>query len=314
MTNDKINNLIIRKINIAIVIFLFPLSVFATGQVGDILIWKGDTLELFSNPLELIADYDSLIVKIHAEIERITYPNLKDDEPRQAIFSTACWRGYRAEWIVLNDSIFLNNIYNCHNKNLKVNLNDIFPSIKEDEKIFASWINGDLILPQGDCIEYVHLGYHSIYERETVLNVGYGLLKNYEVFHNRIAKRSNFFKNAKPGEVYEFTSKNINWAILPDVTNKPITVHIGVQLNEQGQIESINEEYTYLRERYMNANTQKVDSGRIVTDINNIFIEEGIRIAKLIPDWDVIYQRGNIVGSGIIIEFSEWNKKKYYRE
>jgi hypothetical protein len=297
-----------KKINISIAIFLLHLNVFATGQVGDILIWKGDTLTLFSNPLKLITGYDSLILKIHLEIEQLTYLNLKANEEREEILSTACWRGYKAEWSVLNDSIFLNNIYHCHNKNIKINLYDIFQNIEKNEKIFASWINGDLILPQGNCIEFVNLDYRSIYEQETVLNVESGLLKDYEIFHNQVVKRSAFFKNAKLGEVYEFTSKNINWDILPDVTNKLIRVHIGVQLNEQGQIENIDEEYTYLEEMNLNAKTQ------IITNINNIFIEEGIRIAKLITDWDVIYQRGNIVGRSLMIDFSEENKKKYYQK
>jgi hypothetical protein len=310
----KTDERLLRKIYVAIAIFFFPLSVFATSQVGDILIWKGDTLTLFSNPLELIADYDSLRMKIHDEIERLTYPNLKDDEPREAIFSTACWRGYRAEWIVVNDSIFLNNIYHCHNDGVKINLYDIFQNNIKNEKIFAFWINGELFLPQGECIQYVHLGYHSIYELETVLNVENGLIKNIEVFNNRIAKVSDFLKNAEYGGVNEFTSKNINWNILPDLTDKLYRVNISVELNENGQIERINEEYTHMLESWLIKKTQRADSSVFVTDINNAFIQESIRIAKLIPEWNVIYQRGKVVGSGLYIEFSERIRKKYEKK
>jgi len=311
MTKFKTSEQFLKKIYVGFVIFLFPLTVFSTGQVGDILIWKGDTLTLFSNPLELIANYDSLRVKIHDEIERLTYPDLKDDEPRLAIFSTGCWRGYRAEWIIINDSIFLNNIYHCHNENIKVNLNDIFSNKVENEKIFASWINGDLLVPQGECLEYVHMGYHSIYELETVLSVESGLIKNIEIFNNRIAKKSDFFKSAIYGGVREFTSKNINWDNLPDITGKLYRVSVSVALNEHGQIESINEEHTHMMESWLIKKTQRVDSSVFVTDINNVFIQEAIRIAKLIPEWDVIYQRGKVVGSGLYIEFSDAIRKKY---
>jgi len=307
-TNFRISEHIIKKIYVGLVILFFPLSVFATSQVGDILIWKGDTLKLFSNPLELRVNYDSLRVQILNEIEKLTYPEEGIDEERDAVFSTACWRGYIAEWIVLNDSIFLSNIYSCNNKNIKINMSDIFPNIRENQKLFASWINGNLYLPQGKCIRYINLDYQSIYERETVLNIENGLLKSQKTFHNQIAKKSDYFENALPGDLYEYTSKNINWKILPDLTNKKIQVFIGVQPNKKGQFERINKEYTYLIEYPVNDSISKVS---IVTDTNNIFIKESIRIAKLIPEWDVIYQRGKIIGMSLMIDFSDENRKKY---
>jgi len=272
------------------------LSTFATAQVGDILIWKGDTLVLFSNPLELLEDYDSLVMQISKKIEL---------QAERNFISSGCWRGYQAEWIVLNDSIFLNNIYDCFDSSLKINLNNIFPSLIKNQKIFASWINGDLYIPQGDCIEYIHFGYQSIFERETVLNIEKGLLKDYEIFHNRIVKRSDFFERE---DILEFTFRNIDWKILPDLSNMFIQVFVGVQPNEQGQFESIDEEYTYLIEYPLNDSTSTVN---FVTDTNNIFIKESIRIAKLIPEWNVFYQRGKIVGMALMVYFSEENKKKY---
>jgi hypothetical protein len=312
----KVNhfNMNIKKIYVAIVILLFPLSVFATPQAGDILIWKGDTLALFATPLELREGYDSLIEQISNEIERelrATYP--EKTETDLFFISSACWRGYRAEWILLNDSIFLNNIYPCYYSEVKINLKNVFPNIRENQKIFASWINGDLFVPQGECIQYVHAGYESIYELETVLSVENGLLKNFEVFHNRIAKRSAFFNQTRPGEVLEFTHKNIKWNNLPDLTNKLIQVNLSVNLNEYGQVESLNEEYTHYIESYLNESTQKIDSSKFVLDagMNDVFIKESFRIAKLIPEWDVIYQRGKVVGSGLYMEFSEEKRKEY---
>ena len=295
---------IMMKIYVIAVILFFSMNVFATAQLGDILIWNGDTLKLFSNPLELRADYDSIITQILNKIERATYSEIEDDEEeRESIISTACWRGYRAEWIVINDSIFLNNIYHCFNKNIEVALTDIFPNVCVNQKLFASWITGNLYLPQGECIQYIHLGYQSIYEQETVLEVENGLLKNYEVFHNRIGRKSAFLEKMLPGEFQEFASRNINWSILPDVKNKIIHVNIGIQPDEQGELKNIIEEYTYLIEYPLNDNSLKAN---FVTDTNNIFIQESIRIAKLIPEWDVIYQRGEILMNGIMIDFSKY--------
>ena len=31
--------------------------------------------------------------------------------------------------------------------------------------IFAEWVNGIIRIPQGELLEYVHMGFHSIYEK-----------------------------------------------------------------------------------------------------------------------------------------------------
>jgi len=312
MRKINISGLLKKRINIAILFFFFPLNVFPCEQVEDILIWKGDTLTLFSNPLESIVDYALLRESIIQEIERISYKNIRDYEQKPSSYSTACGKGYQAEWILMNDSIFLNNIYHCHNKNVKVALNDIFTRYKENEKIFASWINGDLVLQQGECIKSKQLSYHSVYEMETTLSVENGLLSNIKVYNNNIAKRSVFFENVKPGEVFKFTHKQINWCNLPDLENKLIIVYLSVNLDENGVIESLNDEDTYYEESYLNKKTQKIDSSKFVldADINNPFINESFRIAKLIPEWDVIYHRGKVLGSGLIMEFSEKQRKQ----
>ena len=48
-------------------------------------------------------------------------------------------------------------------------------------------------------------------------------------------------------------------------------------------------------------------------DMNDAFIKEIYRIAKLIPEWDVIYQRGEIMGRYLSIEFSEKKRKEFER-
>jgi len=52
-----------------IIAFSLSLTVKATGQAGDIIIWNGDTLSLFSNPVELHPDVENLSGKLNTEIE-----------------------------------------------------------------------------------------------------------------------------------------------------------------------------------------------------------------------------------------------------
>ena len=87
-------------------ILISPLFVFATAQMGDILIWKGDTSTIFSNPLESRPDFDSLRKKLFGETE--------------APIHTACWRGYIAEWTIIRDELYLTNVYSCNYKKNKI--------------------------------------------------------------------------------------------------------------------------------------------------------------------------------------------------
>lgn len=68
-----------KKCRNILVFLLISLAANATSQVGDILIWKGDTLKLFSNPLELRSDSKELSKIIASELEneyrRITKEN-----------------------------------------------------------------------------------------------------------------------------------------------------------------------------------------------------------------------------------------------
>ena len=270
------------------------LNAFGTAQISEIIIWRGDTLGLNSLPLELKTDYKSLIVKIHNEIEKLMYPEGDDGEERADISSSVCSRGYRAEWIVINDSVFLNGIYHCDDRNMKVNLSNIFPNIGKNQRVFASWINGELNIPQGEIIEWVNRGFLSIFERETVINVENGIIKNYENYHNRIEKKGSIWLSG-------FIYRNINWDILPDLGERHIMIFVRVQPNEQGQLESIDFDENH---------TGAVSAFIFSEEETDMFMQESIRIAKLIPDWDVIYRRGEIIKQSIMIEFSEWRKNR----
>ncbi len=295
----------IMKILYLSILLLFTLTVNTTAQVADILIWKGETLLLFSNPLKLRSDWKEISKIISLELEnedKRLYPEKYKSEEVEAMFSTACWRGYVAEWIIINDKIYLNNIYACHDNKVKVDLKKIFGKELKNNLLFANWITDKLNVPKGKCIEYVHLGYNSIYEIDTVLNFNKGVLVGFKTYNNYIAKKSKFSINPNPNNYFDFIYSQVDWGKIPDLKNNHIQVFIGIQPNKDGKIESILSNSTYM-----------LDSNGVITDQNNAYIKEAIRIAELVTDWSVIYQRGLIVSSGFSIVFNENNRKKYTR-
>lgn len=294
-----------KKYRNILIFLLISLAANATSQVGDILIWKGDTLKLFSNPLELRSDSKDLSKIIASELEneyRRLYPKKYETEEDVSLVSTACWRGYVAEWTIISDKIYLSNIYVWYDSKVKVDLKKVFGNKLTGNLLFANWVTGKLYVPKGKCIEYVHLGYNSIYETETVIEFNDGVLVSSKTYNNYIAKKSKFTTDPNPNNYLEFVYSKVNWEQLPDLKNKHIQVSIGVQPNKDGQIDSLLSNYTYL-----------LDSSELITDTTNIFIKEAIRIVKLMPDWDVTYQRDTIVRRGLFLLFDENNKRKYAR-
>lgn len=146
---------------ITIVLFT-PLTVFATAQQPDVLIYKNERRSLFANPLE-------------------SFYKREKDRPRffvePGVWSTGNWRGYVATWTIEDSVLYLVEIdaWFCRGRDLdkceKVELKNLFGNRFRDGRVKADWFSGELRVPDGKQLRYVHMGYGSVYEREIVLTV-----------------------------------------------------------------------------------------------------------------------------------------------
>ena len=265
------------------ILFICILKLNATGQVGDIIIWNGDTLTLFSNPLEQYENIDSLRPVLFGKEE--------------TGINTACWRGYIAEWSLIGNNLYLTNIY-CCNYDIKADLKLLFPENYIDGKIHASWVDGLLFIPIGKCIEYIHMDYESVYEKEIELDFKNGLLIDTLTYYNKILRKSDFVYTP------EYAYNKVDWRIIPEMRNNRIQLFVGIQPRENGSIDSILTKNTY---------ALIYGDTLVISDTNNIYIKEAMRVARTIPDWPVIIKRNSILPCGISLLFDEDNRKKYVR-
>ena len=266
-----------RLINILISLII-PIFGFATGQAGDILIWNGDTLTIFSNPLELRSDIDSLRPKLFGE--------------KDAGINTACWRGYIAEWTIIENEIYLTNIFSCNYDSIKSDLKVVFGSECKNGTVQATWVTGNILIPKGKLINYVHLGYDSFYETELVLTLKKGKLIEQKEYDNSKSYKSMFPENED--SLQNFIYSNIDWNKIPDLKDEKIRVFISIQ---SGQ-------------------TTKPDSIVILRGSENeILNQEALRVVRLIPEWDVYYKLGEVYRMKwtLPIIFDEQRRKKYAR-
>ena len=142
--------------------------VFATGQAPDRLSYDGKDYMLFSNPLETLYQKDK-----SKRPKFMSYPNDS---------SSGNWRGYVAHWEVANDKLYLTAVdswlcdasIKTDNHCRAITLADIGGEKTEGTKIFVSWFSGELRVPDGKQLLYVHMGYGSVYERDIIFKVDAG--------------------------------------------------------------------------------------------------------------------------------------------
>jgi len=155
---------------------LFTSVVFATSQDPDVLIVGGKTYDLYSNPLHSYYGEDWQPAFWVA-------PNTQ---------SSGNWRGYIAAWEIINDRLYLTKIdsWFCNRRIRtksgcrRVTLRDLFGAKVIGGKVAATWFSDELRVPDGKELEYVHMGYGSIYERDIIFDVDGGRITKREVIDN----------------------------------------------------------------------------------------------------------------------------------
>lgn len=248
----------------------------ATPQVPDLLIYKGDTLRLFANPLSGHPHAQSLSKRFFRGKNRC--------------YSSACWRGYQAVWTIINKQLYLLSILNCcrQEKGYKeADLKRLFGKKFINEKVKADWVNGCMIAPQGELLtRYAYVGYASIHTVENEFCFKKGRLTKTTIYDNSKSKKSIYSNDSI---LQAFIYHNIDWAKLPDSIHPRVEIQFSA--NEQGQIDQI----------------------KVLKGYHKTYDQEALRVVQAIPQWDVFYRHGKHfrIPWNLPIHFSAENRKKY---
>ncbi len=123
-----------------------------TAQIHERLIFEGQPASMTAFP------------NIPVGHERIHINS--DEEARQStapVFSTACWRGYVGSWEIKEGRLYLTAIEGRF-------------KLLGDEALWADWFSGTLVVPRGKMLQYVHMGFESVYEEQLLIRVEKGLV------------------------------------------------------------------------------------------------------------------------------------------
>ena len=156
-----------KTIVMAMLLSTLASAVYATQQVPEVLVYNGTTNDMYSTPLESFFSAEK--------------PKVFLEKPS----STACWRGYVGTWEIRDARLFLVGIEADYQDGAPATLASLFQG--EAKRIFARWFTGTLRCPRGGELEYVHMGYGSIYEEDLLLKIEQGNLVGQEVHVNGTA-------------------------------------------------------------------------------------------------------------------------------
>jgi|GEM_PF-4528863 len=243
------------------IIFLFfiTIDVYGTPQIFDRLIINNDTLRIYSNPLGRFG---------YNIFTDTTYSKRKCD-------SRNCYRGYIATFQVINDSLFLTEMRDCCNKNLKVKLSVAFKKTFRNGKVHLDWLTDSIYAQLGTNILYQN-PYKPIYENELELIFQKGLLISKDTIDNS-KTRLTYKKNS--GKLSEFFFKNVPKGAF-NVLFKEIRVCPEIECDDSGKV------------------TKVTISDREHSKYDKLIIET----LQKIDDWDVLY----LHGKRIEWKWSEW--------
>ncbi|WP_396157147.1 hypothetical protein [Flavobacterium sp.] len=171
----------------------FSVKLLATAQVPDYLITEKDTVKLHSNPLEIY-------FKVHPLPDNLI-----------TSISSGNWRGYIAYFKFKDNKLVVENIYKEFYPEKKADLHayslvsiykDVFGEI---QNFPCDFYNGLLICPYGKQLQYVHMGYSSVYEYYRLFEIRSGIqIKSKDLFGDEFYKfKKDYFSYFKTTEEYK---------------------------------------------------------------------------------------------------------------
>jgi len=148
-----------------------------TAQADEKLIYKENEYPLVSKPFD---------------------PYIKLKEIKFTWTHTGNYAGYLARWEIVEDKLWLIGLEGNlvlsdvpPRRAKRIDMQYLFP---DQERVFAEWFSGEIVLRDGEMLHYVHSGHAQIYERDIYMNFEQGKLVSVKVEDNTVFYQKAFRK------------------------------------------------------------------------------------------------------------------------
>ena len=133
-----------------------------TAQVHEKIRFQGKPMRLATCP-HFPVDHPRIHLSSEQEVEEFA-----KDRKTEIIFSTACWREYIGSWSIRRGRLYLTKLEGRY-------------WLDGRDAIFADWVTGELHIPQGKVLDYIHMGFDTVYEEEIIFSLEKGVVTKTEV-------------------------------------------------------------------------------------------------------------------------------------
>ncbi len=235
---------------LSILLLLISLKLWSTYQVRDIVIFENDTLFMETH-VGLGNRVDSLFE---------SYPNHN---------ATNCFRGYRAEFLIEENQLYLTNILSCEfpeDRN-KSDLKILYEELYNDGKVLVQWFSGSIFIDGG------RISYQSrnlqIYEKQINLILNKGVITEFIKINDNNIHQSVYTNNID--SLKEFFYSHFNWKIFNDTGLDSLIVLVNID----------------------SGNNRKPNNVKIIRPSDMPLLRNEIeRVIMSLPDWDSIENFG----------------------
>ena len=282
-----------------LVLFLSKIS-FASPQVPDYLIYKNDTISI----------YNLILEKYFEQIKKSDNGKLFGLSFRESS-TLNCWRGYQAMYVIENDSIFLENIfdygelYSLYGKRnvidpkrilaSKGKMKLIFKNKIEKGRVFIDWLREDISVRNGKLLRWDGV-FYKIFEQEILFKIKNGRIAKMKEIENYIdhpKKINRRYKDTISKIIFQ-ELKKLDWKKLDEMEcSEEYTIIIG----ENGKIKGVS--MTAYKEEEIDEMWERKEYNSCIQNILN-----GLKKLK----FDVIKQKGKRITEKVYLEL--WYEEK----
>jgi len=117
------------------------------------------------------------------------YFKLGGNEPKFKSTCTALWRGYVGSWEIIDKRLYLVKLKGALKDGTVASLETVFPGFPE--RVFAHWYCGTIRIPEGKILEYKHMGFGSTYEKDLLIEIEQGVVKEVNIKQNGVSDNLN---------------------------------------------------------------------------------------------------------------------------
>ena len=194
----------------------------ATSQIPDVIFFGKDTLIFHDSPLDKFEGISDKILR------------LRNDE---YVVSSDCWKGFRAEWRIIDDVLYLSNVFDCHSeKQLNPLIEEILRTKFTDGLIKADFVDG--VYWAGKNQVYEQSFYTPIFKQEMKFVINKGRVVNSTKIESIPCEYS------EEGDLKNFILKNLNHNEMNDLKGESITISANLKSDRAGRVREVKIEHS----------------------------------------------------------------------